>query len=146
MVGWAKDRKICLLAPGITDNSLDYMKSVLVHELVHVVFDDHCASGGPLWLSEGVAILYVNQTCDEYVNLDEFPLIREISGENVHHFANRGGYDYAGIYVRHFINKLGIQVFKAAYSGQIVFGDYVDEGFEEEAIYNWMKGDQARGK
>lgn len=139
MVGWAEGYKICILTPDASCNTYDYILSVLVHEVIHVIFDENLGLQSPIWLAEGIAILHSDQTCDKYIEIDNPCLIADISNENEEFFAEKGGYDYAGIYVWQFIQKYGVEVFKKVYTGEMDFLNYIDENYEYEAICKWFQ-------
>ena len=129
----AAAKRITILSPkAAEDCTLEYLKSVAVHELVHLILDD--ATGSPEneeWIAEGIAILISEQTDLRYVSEEDYPLISQISGES---FADNGGYDYAGIYVWYFIKKFGFEEFLKAYKNQINLRDTIFHGFEQDAI------------
>lgn len=110
MVGWAEGHKICILAPETSNNMYDYILSVLAHEVIHVIFDENLGLKSPLWLAEGIAILHAKQICNEYLDIDKLCQLSDISGENEDLFAEKGGYDYAGVYTWYFIKKHGVDL------------------------------------
>lgn len=144
MVGWAsrEDKRICLLSPrAVTDRPPEAMEQIAVHETVHIVFDQLGDPEAVLpWVSEGVAVLYANQTVAEYLDENNYPNLRDISGYD---FAENGGYAYSGVYVWYFIKKFGIEAFKELYCGTYR-ADWYYTGFEAEALNeykNWRKND-----
>ncbi len=139
-------RTICILSPNATsDYTLEDMQKVAIHELVHLVLDD--MFGCPeneAWLAEGIAILYAGQTDLSYVCETNYPSISALSelcknGETPDSFADNGGYDYAGIYVWYFIKKYGYCVFLQAYQGKIQTEQWLNPGFELEALKAYRK-------
>lgn len=163
MVGYADSRqgKICLLLPvnggaGVqaeekendqaeSNQAITELEKIAVHELVHIIFDRHCAvTDGEAWLTEGIAILYADQTDLQYVSEEDCPKIRTlggrcVNGETPDEFVDYGGYDYAGIYVWYFIRKYGFEQFLAAYRNEIDTCEILPEGFEEEAVAAYRK-------
>ena len=67
-----------------------------------------------------------------YVSDSNYPLIRELTNEDT--FAERGGYDYAGVYVWYFIKRYGFKKFLELYKGEFGVTQLIYEGFEKEAI------------
>lgn len=137
MVGWAdyERRRLCILSPRVVrDRPPEAMDSVITHEIVHVVMDalrpgDEC----PLWLGEGVATLYAGQTCSRAVDVRHAPRIAELEED----FVGHGGYDYAGVYVWHFMNTFGKERFLRVYRGEEPAA--LDDGFEREAVAAYLK-------
>lgn len=138
MVGYSNGNThtICLLSPNASAEAASQdMDKVAVHELVHMMFDD--ATGvaeddAEVWLAEGIAVLYAEQTDLQYVSETEYPKLTELIGfEN---FADNGGYDYAGIYVWYFIERFGFEKFLEAYRGECDWQILIYDGFEAEAI------------
>lgn len=127
---------ICLLSPNTSAEAANQdMKKVAVHELVHMMFDD--ATGvaeddTEVWIAEGIAVLYAEQTEIQYVSETEFPTLAELIGFD--NFVDNGGYDYAGIYVWYFIQKYGFWKFLEVYRGECEWQILIYEGFEAEAI------------
>lgn len=127
---------ICLLSTNASKEAANQdMEKVAVHELVHMMFDD--ATGvaeddAELWIMEGIAILYANQTELQYVSKTEYPKLVELVGFD--NFVDNGGYDYAGIYVWHFIERFGFERFLEAYRGECEWQTLIYDGFEAEAI------------
>ena len=85
-----------------------------------------------VWIAEGIAILYANQTDLNYVSETEYPKISELIGFDS--FVDNGGYDYAGIYVWHFINMFGFEKFLEVYREECDWQSLIYAGFETEAI------------
>ena len=116
------------------------MEKVAVHELVHLMFDD--ATGvaeddAEVWIAEGIAVLYAKQTELQYVSETEYPKLAELVGfEN---FVDNGGYDYAGIYVWHLIQKYGFEKFLEVYRGECEWQKMIYDGFEAEAIQGYVE-------
>lgn len=134
-------RRICLLSPRVaTSRTMEELGKVFVHEAVHMIFDLRMGPGEhPLWCEEGIALLLAEQTDLNYVDEKECPRIAELSdGES---FADRGGYDYAGIYVGYFIEKHGFEKFLALYNHLAETESLLDSSFEADAV-RWAK---ARG-
>ena len=132
---------ICLLSPNASKEAANQdMEKVAVHELVHMMFDD--ATGvaeddAELWITEGIAILYANQTELQYVSKTEFPKLVELVGFD--NFVDNGGYDYAGIYVWHFIKRFGFEKFLEVYRGEGEWQTLIYDRFEAEAIETFIK-------
>lgn len=130
---------ICLLSPKASEEAANQdMKKVAVHELVHMMFDD--ATGvaeddTEVWIAEGIAVLYANQTELQYVSKTEYPKLLELIGFD--NFVDNGGYDYAGIYVWYFIKRFGFEKFLEAYCGECKWKKMIYEGFEKEAIHEF---------
>lgn len=127
---------IAVLSPRVvTDRTGEDMEKVAVHELVHMMFDDATQMSGDdvePWIAEGIAILYAGQTDLNYISVSECPKIADLIGFD--NFVDNQGYDYAGVYVRHFIRKFGFEKFIAAYRGEYEWQSMIYEGFEAEAI------------
>ena len=127
---------ICLLSPNASAEAASQdMKKVAVHELVHMMFDD--ATGvaeddAEVWIAEGIAVLYAEQTELQYVSKTEYPKLSELVGFD--NFVDNGGYDYAGIYVWHFIERFGFEKFLEVYCGECEWQGLIYDGFETEAI------------
>lgn len=154
MVGWtgeveAKDftraKRLCLLRKNepnqCTEEYLAYLTRIMVHEVTHIVFD-HLAEDPDeviCWLAEGIAVMTAGQTDPEYISQDDFPLIRDIDGRgDCDAFYDNGGYDYAGIYVSHFIEKFGAENFVRAYKNEIEANSLIYDGFEKEAVLEFL--------
>ena len=137
---------ICLLSPNASTEAANQdMKKVAVHELVHMMFDD--ATGvteedAEVWIAEGIAVLYAEQTELRYVSKTEYPKLIELIGFD--NFADNGGYDYAGIYVRYFIKRFGFEKFLEVYRGECEWQTLIYDGFEAEAIEAFAKEKQER--
>ena len=127
---------ICLLSPNASEEAANQdMEKVAVHELVHMMFDD--ATGvaeddAEVWIAEGIAVLYAEQTDLRYVSVTEYPKLAELIGFD--NFVDNGGYDYAGIYVWYFIQNYGFERFLEAYREECKWQKLIYEGFEGEAI------------
>ncbi len=136
MVGWADygSRKICALSPRIVqDRSRQDMMKVIAHEIVHIAMDALAHEDDvELWIAEGVAILYADQTEREYIDPNDFPSLNSLKDEE--NFADQGGYDYAGVYVWYFIKKFGHHCFREIYHGTETAETYLYPQFEEEAV------------
>ena len=132
---------ISILSPRVvTDRSEADMEQVVVHELVHMIFDDSTKmreEDVEVWIAEGIAILYANQTDVNYVSREDYPRISELVGFD--NFADNGGYDYAGMYVRHFIETYGFEKFVKVYRQECDWRELIYEGFEKEAIDIFLK-------
>ena len=143
MVGFSNSDSftISILSPNVVeDRSMEDMEKVAVHELVHMMFDDFtkvAEDDAEPWLAEGIAILYAKQTEMEYISCSEYPKVMDWIGFD--NFANNQGYDYAGIYVRHFIRKFGFETFVKAYRGECNWRKLIHEGFETEAIEAYLE-------
>lgn len=139
MVGntdWNSGR-VCVISPrAVTDRSSADMFKVIAHEAVHVVMDSiGSAESLPMWLSEGVAILFADQVPPaESLDPNNPPSVRSLSGSG---FAPLGGYHYSGAYVRHFLELYGADVLKKVYSGEESVGGYITEGFERDAVFEY---------
>ncbi|MDE5856169.1 MAG: SprT-like domain-containing protein [Anaeroplasmataceae bacterium] len=134
-----EEHKIVLLSPTvIQDATIEDLLKIVKHEMVHFIFDTNIVNAKPAeWISEGIAILLADQTDLRYVSLTEYPKIDQISSED--DFADNGGYDYAGIYVWHFIDKFGKDAFLKVYRDSSVIKEYLNSGFEYEAISNYLE-------
>lgn len=134
---------ITILSPNVVeDHTLQEMEKVAVHELVHMIFDDATSMAEDDvegWIAEGIAILYSEQTDLDYVSQSDYPLVSDISGD-FDNFVDNSGYDYAGIYVWHFIENYGFEKFVSVYSGMIEVDELIYKGFEKEAIGAFIKG------
>lgn len=53
-------------------------------------------------------------------------------------FVDNQGYDYAGIYVRHFIEMYGFDKFLAVYRGECDWRELIHDGFEKEAVCGFV--------
>jgi len=137
---------ICLLSPNASEEAANQdMEKVAVHELVHMMFDD--ATGvaeedAEVWIAEGIAVLYAEQTELRYVSKTEYPKLIELIGFD--NFADNGGYDYAGIYVWYFIKRSGFEKFLEVYRGEFEWQTLIYDGFEGEAIETFAKEMQGR--
>lgn len=132
---------ISILSPNaVTDSSSQDMEKVAIHELVHMVFDDTTnvsEEDTEIWIAEGIAILYANQTNLNYISVSDYPKVMDLTGfEN---FADHQGYDYAGIYVWYFIRKFGFEKFVEVYCGKCEWQKLIYGGFESEAISTFIK-------
>ena len=143
MVGHSNSdtRTICLLSPNASEEAANQdMEKVAVHELIHMMFDD--ATGvseddAEVWLAEGIAVLYADQTELQYVSETDYPRLAELVGFD--NFVDNGGYDYAGIYVWYFIKKFGFDKFLEVYREERDWQRMIYDGFEAEAIQNYVK-------
>ena len=132
---------ICLLSPNASAEAVNQdMEKVAAHELVHMMFDD--ATGvaeddAEVWIAEGIAILYAEQTALQYVSKTEYPKLAELVGFDS--FVDNGGYDYAGIYVWYFIKRFGFEKFLEVYRGECEWQTLIFNGFEAEAIREFVK-------
>lgn len=132
---------ICLLSPNASAEAANQdMKKVAVHELVHMMFDD--ATGvaeddTEVWIAEGIAVLYAEQTELKYVSKTEYPKLAELIGFD--NFVDNGGYTYAGIYVWHFIKRFGFEKFLEVYRGEGEWQELIYDGFEKNAITLFIK-------
>lgn len=140
MVGWADYhlRRLCILSPRVVvDRSPEDMDKVIIHEIVHIALD---ALGNPdevnLFLAEGIAVAYAEQTEAEYIDTNTYPSVSEIWTEEG--FYEHGGYDYAGVYIKYFISKHGVELFKKIYTGEEAIFPYLDESFEKNAIAEFL--------
>lgn len=142
MVGWADVScgRLCLLSPNVATNfSMEELRSIMVHEIVHIAFDSICESEDiECWIAEGIAVYYANQTNMEYISETEYPYVKEISGKgDCDNFYDHGGYDYCGIYVWYLIRKYGFDNFLKAYTNKIDLTTLITDGFEKEAIMEY---------
>ncbi len=142
MVGWADYhlKRLCILSPRVVVGKSDEeMDKVIIHEIVHIALD---ALGNPdevnLFLAEGIAVAYAEQTVPESIDPKAYPSISELWTEEG--FYEYGGYDYAGIYVKHFISRYGTELFKKIYTGEESIFSYLDESFEQSAIAEYLHG------
>lgn len=134
----AVQKRIVILSPkGAIDCTLEYLQSVAIHELVHMIFDDVTKTDETEeWIAEGIAILFSGQTDLNYVSEGNYPLVSQISGSA---FADNGGYDYAGIYVWYFIKQFGFEEYLRVYKNQVKPEERIYPGFELEAIREYRK-------
>lgn len=142
----ADTKTISILSPQASEEAAGQdMNKVAVHELVHLIFDE--ATGvqeddAEVWLAEGIAILYAEQTDLNYISETEYPKLEDLIGfEN---FADNQGYDYAGIYVRHFILKFGFEKFLEVYRGNCSWQELIYKNFELEAIQAFIQDNQGK--
>lgn len=132
---------ICLLSPNASEEAANQdMEKVAVHELVHMMFDD--ATGvaeddAEVWIAEGIAVLYAEQTELRYVSKSEYPKLIELIGFD--NFVDNGGYDYAGIYVWYFIKRFGFEKFLEVYRGECEWQTLIYDGFEAESIIAFVR-------
>ncbi len=134
----AASRRICLLSPRVSSTrTMEEMGKVFVHEAVHMIFDLRMGDGDhPLWCEEGIALLLAEQTDLNYVDEKECPRIAELAdGED---FADRGGYDYAGIYAGYFIERYGFGKFLELYNHSEAAASLLTASFEADAV-RWTK-------
>lgn len=129
-----ENRKITILSPRVsTTHTSEDIEKVLVHEIIHMIFDVHAGNdNAPIWCAEGIAILYAEQVELEYIDERVYPKIDELLDEES--FAERGGYDYAGVYVWYFIERYGFAKFLELYCNVADASGLIYEGFESEAI------------
>ena len=132
---------ICLLSPRASKEAANQdMSKVAVHELVHMMFDDATGVAEDdveAWIAEGIAIFYAKQTELQYISQTEYPKLFELTGfEN---FVDNGGYDYAGIYVWYLMERYGFETFLEVYQGQREWQELIFDGFEGEAITEFIK-------
>ena len=129
-----ENRKITILSPRIaTVHSEEEIEKVFVHETIHMIFDINAGgTDAPAWCAEGIAILYAGQIEPEYIDDSDHPKSDQLLDEET--FAERGGYDYAGVYVRHFIQQYGFDRFLELYKNAPGAAELIYNGFEEEAI------------
>ncbi len=127
---------ISVLSPEASEDAAGQdMEKVAVHELVHVIFDDAMKvheDDTEVWLAEGIAILYAGQTDLEYISESNYPKLVDFIGFD--NFVDNQGYDYAGIYVKHFIRKFGFEKFLEVYRGDCGWQELIYDNFEWEAI------------
>lgn len=126
-------RRITILSPRVsTTHSAQALEKVFIHELIHMIFDIQTrAADAPLWCAEGVAILYADQIELEYAEEEGHPKIMELLDEET--FPDRGGYDYAGVYVWYYIERFGFAEFLKLYRNSPAAVQPAC-GFELEAI------------
>lgn len=127
-------RRITLLSPqAAPTHSVQDLEKVFIHESIHMILDIHAGSEvAPIWCAEGVAVLYAGQIELAYVNELDCPKISDLLDEET--FADRGGYDYAGVYVWFFIEQYGFTTFWDLYRNNLNPAEFIHEGFEKEAI------------
>ncbi|MCM1056925.1 MAG: hypothetical protein NC517_04885 [Firmicutes bacterium] len=156
MLGWAGraeegasccKKRLCLLRKDepeqYTGEYLEYLTQIMIHEVTHIVFDQLTDNEDEVicWLAEGIAVMTAGQTNVEDISQDEFPLIRDIDGRgDCDAFYDNGGYDYAGVYVSYFIKKFGVENFVRAYRNEIDVNSLIYDGFEKEAILDFLTG------
>lgn len=138
-------KRLCILAPrakgDFSEGYERYLIKVMLHEVVHLVFDRICAPEDcAIWLAEGTALYYAGQTVSSYVSETEYPRIADLGGtEDGMAFAENGGYDYAGIYVWYLMEKCGMEKFLSFYRGECGLEELQDEAFEHQAIISYKK-------
>ena len=132
---------ITLLSPRVVaDRSYSEMEQIAVHELVHMIFDDVTKvheNDVEVWIAEGIAVLYAEQTDLDYISKSEYPKLVDLVGFD--NFADNQGYDYAGIYVWYFIKKFGFDKFIEIYCNKCEWQSMIYDGFEAEAIEGYIK-------
>lgn len=132
---------ITILSPNVvTDRTMSDMEKVAIHELVHMMFDDFTnvpEDDAEPWLAEGIAILYAEQTELCYISSSDYPKVMDLI--DFDNFVDNQGYDYAGIYVWHFIKKFGFGKFIEAYRDECEWQELIYEGFESDAIDAYIK-------
>lgn len=140
MVGWADYnlKKLCIISPRVVaDRSPEDMKKVIVHEIVHIALD---LLGNPddvnIFLGEGIAVAYAEQIESEYLSLNDYPAISDIYSEDG--FYENNGYNYSGVYIKHFIELYGVECFKKVYIGEENILKYIEDGFEYNAIAKYL--------
>lgn len=133
-------RRLCILAPGakgdLSQEYQDYLIKVMLHEVVHMVFDRLCSEDQcEIWLSEGTAVCFAGQLEPEHASESDYPRLADFVGETDGvAFAEKGGYTYGGIYVRYLIELLGMEKFLSVYRGECRAEDFLDDSFEIKAI------------
>ncbi|MCM1026676.1 MAG: hypothetical protein NC432_09580 [Roseburia sp.] len=133
-------KRLCILSPGARNNRsqsyTDYLVRVILHEVVHIVFDRLCdPEKCEIWLAEGIALYCAGQIDLSYVSETECPRVADISGiGNEIGFADNGGYDYAGVYVWYLIQRYGMEQFLAVYRGECEIAPLIDRDFEQKAV------------
>ena len=135
MVGntdWERGR-VCVISPrAVTDRTRADMYRVMKHEAVHIVMNTIGRPESlPAWVSEGVAVLFADQTDPELLDPQAAPSLEELSAGD---FAYNGGYRYSGTYVRHFLELYGTDAFRRVYTGEESLEGYITDGFEKEAV------------
>ncbi len=132
---------ISILSPEASEEAAEQeMDKVAVHELVHMMFDEATRvheDDVEVWLAEGIAVLYAEQTDANYISEQEYPKLAELIGFD--NFIDNQGYDYAGIYVAQFIRKFGFTKFLEAYRGECGWQELIYDGFEEEAVREFIR-------
>lgn len=142
MVGNAdmKRNRLCVASPRSRGNMSDsyekYLLQVMLHEVVHIVFDRLCRPEEcELWISEGIAVLLAEQTNVNYLSDKEYPRIASLGGkEDMDAFADNGGYAYSGVYVWYLMELYGMDKFLSVYKGECPAEDLLADGFEHDAI------------
>lgn len=136
MVGSADytQRFVCILSPRvICDRSLADMLKIVKHEVVHIVFDSLSnPDKTPIGIGEGIAVCIAGQVNPDSLHVNEPPSMIGLNDED--YFYENDGYNYSGVYVRHFLEKFGIEDFKKIYTGTERLDAYLYDGFEAEAI------------
>lgn len=135
---------ISILSPKASEDAAGQdMDKVAVHELVHMIFDDATKvheDDAEVWLAEGIAILYAEQTDLNYVSLSAYPKVTDLIGFD--NFVDNQGYDYAGIYVWYFIQTFGFEKFIDVYRGECEWQKLIYDNFELEAIQSFLSHKQ----
>ncbi len=136
-----KTHTICLLSPNASKEAANQdMQKVAVHELVHMVLDDITGVAEDdveVWVAEGIAVLYAEQTDLRYLNENSYPKLAELIGFD--NFVDNGGYDYAGVYVWYFLKRYGSAKFLEVYRNECAWQEMIYDGFEQEAIKNYLR-------
>lgn len=128
-------RKITILSPQVsTTHTAQELEQVFVHEMLHIIFDTYAGNtDAPIWCAEGIAILHAQQIDLHYVDESDYPRISDLLDEET--FAERGGYDYAGVYVWYFMERYGFAKFAELYLNKSDALALIYEGFEKDAIH-----------
>ncbi len=136
MVGHSilKKKRLCLLSPNIVkDYGIEEMIQIALHEFVHLFFDYYFGEHNTLWIVEGVAIWYADQTNRDDIDIQSAPTIKKLE-ENFYD----GGYIYSGIYVNYLIHLIGSETFTKIYANELNWQEYITENFEKDAIIFYL--------
>ncbi len=86
----------------------------------------------PLWCAEGIALYYAEQIEPDNISVEAAPPISSLLDEDT--FADNGGYEYSGAYVRHYIDRFGLSAFMELYGGSNAAAALIYPDFERKAV------------
>ena len=134
-----QNQTIAILSPRIsTTHTAKELEKVFVHETVHMILDTQAGhEDAPIWCAEGIAVLYAEQVELDYIDEIDYPKIKELLNEET--FAERGGYNYSGVYIWYFIERYGFSKFWELYNNVPGTFEMVYDCFEEDAIRSIKK-------
>lgn len=131
-------KQLCILSPNaVTDRSYEDMLKVIKHEIVHIAFDQlNNADETSIMIAEGIAVGIADQIEKDALTDEEYPEAAKLSDEE--YFYDNAGYEYAGVYVLYLIKKIGTEAFKRIYADEEKIEKYLYEGFEKEAVEDYL--------